>query len=74
MEKWRPLRLRQIKNYREENNVTLAGKLLDDEAVLNFRMRTPSNSAKLKTRNRSLILGIWNVRTPYQAGKLDSLI
>ena len=62
------------KNYREEDNVSLVSKLVDDEVVLNPRRRTPSDSAKLKTRNRCLKLGTWNVRTLYQAGKLDNLI
>ena len=62
------------KNYREEDNVSLVSKLVDDEDVLNPRRRTPSDSAKLKTRNRCLKLGTWNVRTLYQAGKLDNLI
>ena len=61
-------------SYREEDNVSLASKLVDDEDVLNLKRRTLSDSAKLKTRDRCLKLGTWNVRTLYQAGKLDNLI
>ena len=61
-------------SYREEDNVSLASKLVDDEDVLNLKRRTLSDSAKLKTRHRCLKLGTWSVRTLYQAGKLDNLI
>ena len=61
-------------SYREEDNVSLASKLVDEEDVLNLKRRTLSDSAKLKTRDRCLKLGTWNVRALYQAGKLDNLI
>ena len=47
---------------------------MDNEDVLSPRRRTPSDSAKRKTRNRCLKLETWNVRTLYQAGKLDNLM
>ena len=47
---------------------------MDNEDVLNLRRKTPSDSAKLKTRNRCLKLGAWDVKTLYQAGKLDNFI
>ena len=36
--------------------------------------RKSSDSAILKNRNRPLKIGTWNVRTLYQAGKLDNAI
>ena len=33
-----------------------------------------SDSAALKTKDRKLVIATWNVRTLYQAGKLDNVI
>ena len=33
-----------------------------------------SDSAALKTQDRNLVIATWNVRTFYQAGKLDNAI
>ena len=49
-------------------------KSVDDEHIPNPKGRMSSDSAVLKTRNRPLKIGTWNVRTLYQAGKLDNAI
>ena len=49
-------------------------KSVDDEHISNPKGRMSSDSAVLKTRNRPLKIGTWNVRTLYQAGKLDNAI
>ena len=42
--------------------------------IPNPKGRISSDSDVLKTRNRPLKIGTWNVRTLYQAGKLDNAI
>ena len=49
-------------------------KSVDDEHGPNPKGRMSSDSAVLKTRNRPLKIGAWNVRTLYQAGKLGNAI
>ena len=59
-------------NYRDEGNISRMGNSVDEEHNPNPKGRMESDSAILKTRNRPLKIGTWNVRASYQAGKLDN--
>ncbi|GFS08809.1 craniofacial development protein 2-like [Elysia marginata] len=59
----------------EEEDETTVGELaLKDTSGLKPKRGPGADVATLKTRNRPLVIGTWNVRTLYQAGKLDNLI
>ena len=47
---------------------------LDDATNPKPSGRLVADTPSLKTRNASLVIGTWNVRTLLQAGKLDNLI
>jgi len=49
-------------------------KSVDEEHIPNPKGMMSSDSAVLKTRNKPQKIRTWNVRTLYQAGKLDNAI
>ena len=61
-------------SYREEGLISSVSKVADDESSPNPSGRRHSDSAVLKTRDKHLRIGTWNVRTLYQSGKLDNAI
>ena len=54
--------------------VSRASRIADDEIDLSLKRRSTSERSILKTRNKCLRIGTWNVRTLYQLGKLDNLM
>ena len=63
-----------VTSYREEMLVPPAIRIADDEIDPKLMRRSTSEGAILKTRNKCLYIGIWNVQTLYQVGKLENLI
>ena len=68
-------------SYGEEDSVSLASKRTEgnlnphnDEGNSNPQGRLTSDGVVLKTRDRCLKIGTWNIRTVYQPGKLENLI
>ena len=59
--------------YREEVEF-LVSTTTDDGKNSNLHERSLPERVALKTRNRLLRIGTWNVRTLYQAGKLDNAL
>ena len=52
----------------------MANRSANEDVILNPNRRMSSDSAALKTQDRNLVITTWNVRTLYQAGKLDNVI
>ena len=52
----------------------MANRSANEDVISNPNRRMSSDSAALKTQDRNLIIATWNVRTLYQAGKLDNAI
>ena len=61
-------------NYMEEGPTLMVHRSANEDVISNPRRRMPSDSAALKTQDRNLGNAPWNVRTLYQAGKLDNAI
>ena len=59
-------------SYREERPTLMANRSANEDDISNPNKRISSESATLKTQDRSLVIAIWNVRTLYQAGELDN--
>ena len=60
--------------HREEDVEFLVSMTTDDSKDLNPHGRSLPERVALKTRNRLLLIGTWNVRTLYQAGKLNNAL
>ena len=60
--------------YREEDVELLASMTTDEGNDSNPHERSMPFTVVLKTRNRLLRFGKWNVRTLYQAGKLNNAL
>ena len=61
-------------SYREEGPTLMAKRSANEDAISSPNRRMSSDSAVLKTQDRNLVIVTWNVRTLYQAGKLDNAI
>ncbi|GFS23268.1 craniofacial development protein 2-like [Elysia marginata] len=68
------MKYRAVNSHREEDETTVGELALNDASGLKPKGGPGADVANLKTRNRPLVIGNWNVRTLYQAGKLDNLI
>ena len=62
-----------VNNHREEDQNRVRDMGTDDAANSKRNGRFLADTPTLKTRNEFLRVGTWNVRTLYQAGKLDNL-
>ena len=60
--------------YREEDVEVLVSTTTDDGKDSNPHGRSLPERVALETRNRLLHIGTWNVRTLYQAGKLNNAV
>ena len=52
----------------------MANRSANEGVISNPNRRMSSDSAALKTQDMNLTIATWNVRTLYQAGKLDNVI
>ena len=50
----------------------MANRSANEDDFSNPNRRISSDSAPLKTQDKNLVIATWNVRTLYQAGKLDN--
>ena len=52
----------------------MANRSPDEDVISNPKRRMSSDSAALKIQDGNIVIATWNMRTRYQAGKLDSAI
>ena len=62
-----------VNKHRDEAQTSVVDVDIDDVKYPKPSGRFFADTSKLKTRNESLTICTWNVRTLYQAGKLDNL-
>ena len=61
-------------SYREEGPTLMANRSDIEDVISKPNRRMSSDNAALKIQDRNLVIATWNVRTLYQAGKLDNAI
>ena len=69
-----PAGYRLVHSNREESTRTASNDDHNDGVGLNSSERHMPDNVTMHTRKRPLRVGTWNVRTLFQAGKLDNLI
>ena len=68
------IRLLAVNTHREEDQNRVSGMGIDEAKNLKPKGGFSADTPMLKTRNEFLKIGTWNVRTLFQAGKLDNLV